>query len=96
MTLKEIEQAILDIIREVYKVEYVGIINVDDIISDDIVIGYTLSLSLHSVEQPLRISFHGSDIDFLKYIKQELRDRNLDTVDYYTGYKIYNTEKNEQ
>ncbi len=79
MILKEIEQAILDIIREVYKVEYVGIIKVDDIIFDDMVIGYTLSLSLHSVEQPLRISFHGSDIDFLKYIKQE--SETFDLVD---------------
>lgn len=50
-------------------------------------IGWTVILGLHE-NKPLTISAELPDERFLQFFKQELLDRNWDTVHWFTGYQI--------
>jgi len=66
-----LEQAILDIIEEVYKAKYVGELRVTKWGN-----GYKLILGLNNPEiHPIVISADLSDTDFLKFIRKELISR---------------------
>lgn len=82
MTPEELEQAILDTILKTYHKQYVGKIKCIPITG-----GWTVVLGLHE-DKPLTISAQLPDNKFLKFFEQELRDRNWDTVHWYTGYQI--------
>lgn len=87
MTTQDIEQAIRDIIRDLYCAEYNGRLNVKKWSQ-----GYTLTLGLNCADKPLYIMGEGTPEDFLKLIREELRAKRLHCTDYFIGQKIYDNE----
>lgn len=85
MTLAEIELRIRDIITEVYNVEYVGSLEVKRITP----VGLIVRLGIMNDLKPMYISAELDDVQFLKYFKKELYDRNLDMVEFFKGVKSY-------
>lgn len=85
MTLAEIEQAIRCCFTEVYKVEYVGTLRVRRLDP----IGIEVRLGIMNDYKPMYISAELDDVQFLKYFKRELYDRNLDMVEFFKGVKSY-------
>lgn len=78
------KEEILQIIRDLYCCEYTGLLKVEDIPG-----GYCLTIGLNNDEKPLRISASLDKENFLKFIREELRQRRLDGVSYYYGYQHY-------
>lgn len=87
MTIQDIEQAIRDIIRELYCAEYNGRLEVKKWS-----LGYTLTLGLNNPERPIYIMGEGTPEDFLKLIEKELRAKRLNYTEYFLGQKIYDNE----
>lgn len=85
MTLAEIELRIRDIFTEVYNVEYVGSLEVKRITP----VGLIVRLGIMNDLKPMYISAELDDVQFLKYFKKELYDRNLDMVEFFKGVKTY-------
>lgn len=85
MTPEELEQAILDTIQKVYFKKYVGKIKCVPIPNK---IGWTVIMGLGHDEKPITISAELPDNKFLKFFEQELRDRDWNTVHWFTGYQI--------
>lgn len=88
MSISQLEQAIQDLIVELYCKVYKPRIIVREIKDKKEVIGYTLVLSLNNREKALTISSDGTPEQFLKRVREELRSRRLDSVDYYNGYQL--------
>lgn len=77
------ERAILGIIQKVYKAKYTGTLEVKRLKS-----GYKVEFGLGSdTIKPLQIAADLEAEDFLKFIEQELKSRQLIKVQYFTGYK---------
>lgn len=85
MTLAEIKQAVLDIFMEVYNVKYVGTLEIKRIEP----VGLIIRLGIMNDWKPMYISAELDDVQFLKYFKKELYDRNLDMVEFFKGVKSY-------
>ena len=85
MTLAEIKQAVLDIFMEVYNVKYVGTLEIKRIEP----VGLIVRLGIMNDWKPMYISAELDDVQFLKYFKKELYDRNLDMVEFFKGVKSY-------
>lgn len=85
MTQAEIKQAILDIFMEVYNVKYVGTLEIKRIEP----VGLIVRLGIMNDWKPMYISAELDDVQFLKYFKKELYDRNLDMVEFFKGVKSY-------
>lgn len=90
MTMADLEQAILDIIKEVYCARYTAKLKVKELKDGDEVIGYHLELGMNNVDKPITINKEGTVEDFLKCIKDELRLRHLNYTTYSLGYKACN------
>lgn len=84
MTPEEFELAILDTIQKVYCKRYVGKLKCVPICNAE---GWTVIIGLHE-SKPITISAQLPDDKFLKFFEQELRDRDWDTVHWFTGYQI--------
>lgn len=85
MTIDEIKYSILDIIEQVYQRKYIGklyIARLDPI-------GLQVKFGMNNVDKPIVISAQLNDVDFLKFLKEELRSRGLNTVKYFLGVKSY-------
>jgi hypothetical protein len=87
--MKDLENAILEIIRRLYCCEYVGQITVKQLQSyhecDNS--GYELVLGLNCNDKPLRlVSNAANEEEFLKYIVNELRERQLHLTRYFKKY----------
>lgn len=85
MSIKEIENAILQTIEEVYNKKYIGklfITRLDPI-------GLSVKFGMNNVDKPIVISAQLDDVSYLKFLRQELRDRGLHTVQYFLGVKSY-------
>ena len=85
MTTQEIEVAILDIIKDIYCKKYTSKLIVTELPGG----GYSAKFALNNIDKPLVISAQLNAPDFLKFIKQELRDKSLWRVEYSLGYKTY-------
>lgn len=96
MTTQELEQAIRDSIEKLYKAKYVSRLIVKEIKDRDTVIGYTLTLDMNNRDKPIYMSREGTPEQFLAYIHEELRVRQLIRVDYYDGYQIVKERKKEE
>lgn len=84
--MNHLEKAILDIIEKRYKRKYVGGIQVKQLITG----GYKLTLYLNKSDRnTIDISADLKEKDFLKYVEQELIERQLHKVDFFTGIKTY-------
>lgn len=84
MTIQELEQAILEIIQTIYECKYVGMLQVERIAD-----GLKVSLGWKYDDYPISIMAQLPDDKFLDYFKEELRNRHLDHVQYFSGFKIY-------
>lgn len=93
MTIQELEQAIRESFKDIYKACYTSRLHVKEIKSCDTVIGYTLVLELNNREKPLTISADGDPEQFLTLVKKELREKQLIRVDYYDGYQVIPDDK---
>ncbi len=100
MSTKDLELAILELIKRIYCVEYCGYIEVKEVkdctfcygCCDSVVpqqtVAYELVLGLQSKDKPLRLAFSGTPEAFLRFIAKELKDRNLNKTQYFNGYKF--------
>lgn len=95
MTTTEIEQAILDIFRKRYKMEYTSKLKVKELPEG----GYSATFAMNNIDKPLVISAQLEGEKFLKYMEQELLSKSLWTVEYFLGYQTlpeFCTETPEQ
>lgn len=91
MTLQGLEVAIKDLFREVCCKEYVGKLKLEELLTTEGTHrGYKLTLGMNNIDKPIIISFEGDSKSYLKFLKQELRDRRLGDTLYFLGYKQYN------
>jgi hypothetical protein len=91
MTLQELEVATKDLFIQIYSKEYVGKLKLEELLTtDNQHRGYKLTLGMNNVDKPLIISFEGDEKGYLKFLRQELRDRRLGDTHYFLGYKQYN------
>lgn len=91
MTLQELEVAIKDLFIQIYSKEYVGKLKLEELLTtDNQHRGYKLTLGMNNADKPLIISFEGDEKGYLKFLRQELRDRRLGDTHYFLGYKQYN------
>nr|DAX09113.1 MAG TPA: Putative transposase [Bacteriophage sp.] len=84
MTHTELKQAILDYIRELYEMEYIGGLEITDLDP----VGYKISFNFDKSEMPLVIIADLPDEEFLPFIKEELRSRKLHRVKYFGATKL--------
>ena len=83
--MNELELQVLQIIRDVYEKEYVGKLKVTQTEN-----GYILRLYLNKPDNmPILIAADLNAEDFLKYVRQELKSRQLQKINFYKGVKIY-------
>lgn len=85
MTIEEIKESILCIIEQVYQKKYVGKLYVTRLDP----IGLQVKFGMNNVDKPIVISAELSDVDFLKFLREELRSRGLNTIKYFLGVKSY-------
>ena len=90
MTMEDLEQAILDIVKKSYCAEYKGKLKVSELKDDNNVIGYHLTLGLNNIDKPITINREGDVCNFLKFVESELRKRHLHYSTYSFGYKVKN------
>ena len=86
MDTKDLELAVLDMIKNLYECEYVGKIKVKETKR-----GYLLELGLGKNDVPYTLAFDGNEECFLKYLKNELREANLHFPQYSELKKLYFT-----
>lgn len=88
MTTKDLEQAIIDLIHDIYKMHYNKHLYVNETFTrDGKHRGYELTLDLDNYEKPIKWSFDCDSCTFLKMVKKELYDTQLCRTEYFTGYK---------
>lgn len=91
MTLQELEVAIRDLFKQIYHKEYVAKLKLKELqTAEGTHRGYKLTLGMNNIDKPLIISFEGGEVAYLKFLRQELRDRRLGDTHYFLGYKQYN------
>jgi hypothetical protein len=90
MTTADLEQAILDLIRETYCEQYIAKLKVSELKDGTEVVGYHLMLGMNNIDKPITINKEGTVEDFLKCIREELRARHLNSTTYSLGYKVCN------
>lgn len=91
MTTEELEQVTREYILDIYKKQYIGKIKIQKLDP----IGYSIHLGLHVPERPLVIYAELEDSKFLKFLRQELKTRRLDSVHYGELNLIYPSKNTE-
>lgn len=88
MTIKELELAIRDLIRNIYCSEYGRKMELKELLTwDGRHRGYELKLDLNKPERPFMLSFEGDGKEFLKFLEKQLRFSGLNRIDYFEGYR---------
>ena len=86
--MNNMEKAILDIIEKKYKCKYTGNIKVTKLGKGWA--GYKAVIDLDNPDKPMiQLSADLEAEDFLKYIEQELIERQLQRVQFFKGIKKY-------
>lgn len=78
MTTQELEQVIHDYIMGLYKMRYIGRMKITKLDPE----GYCIQLGMDHPFQPTTIYAELPDNKFLKFLKEELRNRKLDLTRY--------------
>lgn len=78
MTITELEQVIRDYILDIYKKEYKGNIYIKKLNP----VGYSIQLELSMRNKPIIIYAELEDKPFLKFLKQELKDKRFNLIYY--------------
>jgi len=84
MTHTDLKQAILGCIRQLYKMEFIGEIKIEDLDP----VGYKVSLNLDRSENPLVLIADLPDEEFLDFMREEIRSRKLHKVKHYLATKV--------
>ena len=84
MTHTDLKQAILGCIRQLYKMEFIGEIKIEDLDP----VGYKVSLNLDRSENPLVLIADLPDDEFLDFMREEIRSRKLHKVKHYLATKV--------
>ena len=84
MTHTDLKQAILGCIRQLYKMEFIGEIKIEDLDP----VGYKVSLNLDRSENPLVLIADLPDDEFLEFMREEIRSRKLHKVKHYLATKV--------
>ena len=85
MTTQDIEQAIRDLIKSLYCVEYQGVLRVYETTykfpgEEPEHVGYRMDLGLNKDEKPLSIACDGTAEEFLKFIENGSDRRHTTTI----------------
>ena len=88
MTEQELEQVTQEYLMDIYNAKYIGKIWVKKLNP----FGYQVSLGLNAPECPHVIYGELKDKQFLKFLKQELRNMNLGTIFYGKLFKTISPE----
>ena len=78
MTTQDLEQVIQDYILDIYDKKYIGKIVIEKLNP----IGYYIKLGMDHPHQPITIYAELEDDKFLKFLKQELKDKRFNLVYY--------------
>lgn len=78
MTITELEQVIRDYILDIYKKEYKGNIHIKKLNP----VGYSIQLELSMRNKPITIYAELEDKPFLKFLRQELKDKRFNLIYY--------------
>ena len=84
MTHTELKQAILDYILELYKCKYIGEIKIEDLDP----VGYKVSFYFDRSENPVVVIADLPDEEFLSFIREEIRARKFQKVQYFGVSKL--------
>ncbi len=76
MTIQALEQVILDYLMDIYHRKYIGKIDIKKLDP----IGYCVKLGMQTPDQPITIYAELEDDEFLKFLKQDLKDRRFNLV----------------
>lgn len=85
MTHTNLKQVIRDYIMDIYDKLYIKDINIVNLKPK----GYSISLYMHGSEMPTTIMADLEDGEFLKFLKQELKNLKLDKTEYFKVQKLY-------
>lgn len=83
MTTTEASSEIKKFIEQTYEVEFKGKVEVVNLDEDT----HVLRLILNSFYVPLNITVQGTMEEFLENVKDQIKKRRLNLVEYYSGYK---------
>ena len=96
MDTKDLELAVIEMIRKLYNAEYNGKIKITQTLKqypnekdEYLNLGYLLELGLNKDERPITLAFEGTSEQFLKFIFNELKHNRYHYTDYFTAEKIY-------
>lgn len=78
MTIQELEQVIQDYLKDIYHKKYIGKLDIKKLDP----IGYCIKFGMDRNYQPTTIYAELEDNKFLKFLKQELKDRRFNLVYY--------------
>ena len=78
MTTQDLEQGIRDYILDIYHKEYIGKIVVEKLNP----VGYCIKLGMDNPYQPIVIYAELEDKEFLKFLRQELKNKRFNLVYY--------------
>lgn len=88
MTELELEQVIREYLRNIYNSEYIGNIKIQKLNP----FGYQISLGMNTPECPDIIYAELEDSQFLKFLKEELKHRRFNVVQYGKLFKTMPVE----
>lgn len=80
MHIQDIEHLIRESIMDLYGKQYIGKLKIEPLETK----GYCVTFGMNNTNLPIVICAELDDIDFIKYIKQELKTMRLDRVKYGT------------
>ena len=83
MTTTETSSEIKKFIEQTYEVEFKGKVEIVNLDEDT----HVLRLILNSFYVPLNITVQGTMEEFLENVKDQIKKRRLNLVEYYSGYK---------
>lgn len=78
MTIPELEQVILDYLKDMYHKRYIGKLSIQKLEPE----GYYIKMGMNTPNQPIVIYAELPDDEFLKFLKRDLKDRRFNLVDF--------------
>lgn len=90
MTIQELEQVIQEYFLSIYKKKYLGKLEIKKLSP----VGYCIKFGMDRPTQPSIIYAELDDCNFLKYLKQQIKDMRLNLI-YYGELSLINPHQNE-
>lgn len=93
--MKDLEEAIKEIIEQTYDCKYTGMLKVYETFQDDpkyknpIHLGYKVEIGLNKDERPVELAMDGNKKQFLNFIKKEIKNNRYNFVDFFKADRLY-------